>query len=195
MNKEEKGEEKMANKDFLLASILAAGFLLCMLGLCFPWLVFNGLANFQDETFAVSGEVFAFGFGRNNYGAQVCVWSLAHGWNTAATDFWYGYLFVCGLALLLLAIFLAAAKKTRVSAGLALASSAIIMVTLMLALSYNPAVFVMFGSIPTTEGTCVGLARLYSDQATINTGLGFLFSFIGSLTVLLGVLLRSVKKN
>jgi hypothetical protein len=185
----------MANKDFLLASILAAGFLLCMLGLCFPWFVFNGLANFQDETFAVSGEAFAFGFGRNNYGAQVCVWSSTQDWNTAATDFWYGYLFVCGLALLLLAIFLAVAKKARVSAGLALASSTIIMVALMLALSYNPAVFVMFGSIPTTEGTCVGVACLYSDQATINIGLGFLFSFIGSLTVLLGVLVRSVKKS
>jgi hypothetical protein len=185
----------MEKRASMLAVVLAVGFLLCTLGLCFPWLVFNGLANFQDETFAVSGEVFAFGFGRNNYGAQVCVWSSTQDWNTAATDFWYGYLFVCGLALLLSAIFLAVAKKTRVSAGLALASSTIIMVALMLALSYHPAVFVILGSIPTTEGTCVGLARLYSDQATINIGLGFLFSFIGSLTVLLGVLLRSVKKN
>jgi len=188
----------MENKKSVFLAVSLVGFVLVGLSLCFPWFVFSGLANFQNETFTVSGEVLAFGFGRNSYGAQVCVWSLVHGWNTASTDFWYGYLVLCGLILLVVATFFAVAKKTGVSLALALASSAIVISALALSLSYRPATFVFLGSVPTSQGFKVGLSRLYSEQATVNIGVGFLFSLFGSLVVLLGsviMLLRRVKKS
>ena len=167
----------------VLTSLL--GPILIFLSLCFPWVFFEGTAQYPwEKTVEVSGWISAVGVGSlDKSNAEVTMWSSPTYWSSAGSDFWFGYLTIVGL--ILVSAFVLVFMKTdrlKISMLLALTGLTVISASLIATIYYQPQIFVIQGQIYDIP---VGAALLYATQATVNKGLSPWLSLIGGLIPLL----------
>ena len=182
-------EEKPKKIAILLLAFLAL--ILIFLSICFPWFVFAGTAEYSSGTIEVSGFVSGIGVGTlDRAGASVTLWSSLNYWNSAGSDFWFGYLTIGGLILVsLYMLFLIKKNGSKISVLLAsIGGLMALSASLITLLYYNPQVLVIYGYIAPEIGG-INAALLNVKRATMKYGVGLWLSLAGGILAIINATL------
>lgn len=179
----------------VLLVLFASGILLLLVSLSLPWFIFSGNGQSAFGTNYVSGTIFSSGHGRLDAtigSGTVTMWSSVQDWDSNKSDFWFGSLTFYGLILVLLSMpLLYAFRRGWVSLAMVLAGGSMaVSASIISLLIYKPELFVVSGSYIANTHNYVTL--LYSNQASMQIGLGLWFSAAGGIVSIGSLLLYCI---